>query len=251
MPVIGLTSNTIPSKEPYRPPRLGQNQTYLQAVLRAGAAPILIPHITDRHLLRAIYDRTDGLLLPGGEDVAPAHYGEVAHEKCGTPSLERDETELALVRWAVAEAKPLLAICRGIQVMNVALGGSLYQDIKAQIPGAARHDWYPGYPRTLRPHRVVCPEGSRLVSIVGNPSLEVNSLHHQAIKTLAPNLVITARAPDGVVEAVEMPSHPFALGVQWHPEELAAEDAQAQALFEALVEASQVWADRDFFPATG
>ena len=242
--VIGLTSNTIPSKDQTRPPRVGQNQTYLQALLRAGAAPILIPHITDHHLLRAIYDRMDGLLLPGGEDVAPARYGEVPHEKCGTPSLERDETELTLVRWAVEEAKPLLAICRGIQVLNVALEGSLYQDIQTQIPGAARHDWSPGYPRTLRSHGVVCTEGSRLASIVGSPSLEVNSLHHQALKALAPGLEITARAPDGVVEAVELPGHPFALGVQWHPEELAAEDSQSQALFAALVEASRAWAGR-------
>ena len=242
VPVIGLTSNTIPSKEQYRPPRLGQNQTYLQAVLRAGAAPVLIPHSTNHHLLRAIYDRMDGLLLPGGEDVAPARYHEVAHEKCGTPSLERDETELTLGRWAVAEAKPLLAICRGIQVLNVALGGSLYQDIQAQIPGATRHDWSPGYPRTLRPHSVACVEGSRLADIVGTCSLEVNSLHHQALKSLSPNLEITGCAPDGIVEAVEVSGHPFALAVQWHPEELAAEDAQAQALFAALVEASLAWA---------
>ena len=244
MPVIGLTSNTIPSKEQDRPARVGQNQTYVQAVLRAGAAPILIPHITDHHLLRAIYDRLDGLLLPGGEDIAPGRYGEVAHEKCGTPSLERDETELTLVRWAVEEAKPLFAICRGIQVLNVALGGSLYQDIQDQIPGAARHNWSPGHPRTLRPHSVLCSEGSRLANIVGTCSLEVNSLHHQALKTLAPDLAITARAPDGIVEAVEVLDHPFALAVQWHPEELAAEDAQAQALFNAFVGASQASARR-------
>ena len=242
VPVIGLTSITIPSKAEYRPPRVGQNQTYIQAALRAGAAPLLIPHMTDHRLLRTLYDRLDGLLLPGGEDVAPAHYRELAHEKCGTPSLERDETELMLARWAVGEGKPLLAICRGIQVLNVALGGSLYQDIQAQIPGAAKHDWYPGHPRNLRAHGVACTPGSRLAGLIGTPSLEVNSLHHQALKKLAPDLEITARAPDGIVEAVEVPSHPFALGVQWHPEELAAEDAQAQGLFDALVEASQAWA---------
>jgi putative glutamine amidotransferase len=238
-PVIGLTSITIPSKEEYRPPRVGQNQTYIDAVLRAGAAPLLIPHMTDRHLLRAIYDRLDGLLLSGGEDVAPGRYGELAHEKCGTPSLERDETELNLVGWAVEEGKPLLAICRGVQVLNVALGGSLYQDIQAQIPRAAKHDWYPGHPRNFRAHGVACAEGSRLAGIVGTLSLEVNSLHHQALKMLAPNLQISGRAPDGIVEAVEVPGHPFALGVQWHPEEVAVEDAQAQGLFDALVEASR------------
>jgi putative glutamine amidotransferase len=240
VPVIGLTSITIPSDEEYRPSRVGQNQTYLRAVLRTGAAPLLIPHITDGRLLRAIYDRLDGLLLPGGEDVAPARYGESAHEKCGMPSPERDETELRLASWAVAEGKPLLAICRGIQVLNVALGGSLYQDIQAQIPGAAKHDWYPGHPRDTRAHGVVCTEGSRLVDIVGSTSLAVNSLHHQALKELAPTLQIAARAPDGIVEAVEVAGHPFALGVQWHPEELAEEDALAQGLFDAFVEASRI-----------
>jgi putative glutamine amidotransferase len=241
VPVIGLTSITIPSDEKNRPPRLGQNQTYVQALLQAGAAPLLIPHICDHRLLRAAYEGLHGLLLSGGEDIAPGRYGELVHEKCGTPSLERDETELMLTRWAVEEGKPLLAICRGIQVLNVALGGSLYQDIEAQVPGAARHDWYPGHPRNLRAHSVACQEGSRLAGIVGSQSLEVNSLHHQAIKDLAPDLQVTGRAPDGIVEAVEALDHPFSLGVQWHPEELVGEDVQARRLFDALVQASRAW----------
>ncbi|MCL7455220.1 MAG: gamma-glutamyl-gamma-aminobutyrate hydrolase family protein [Anaerolineae bacterium] len=240
VPVIGLTSGTIPSDEQHRPPRVGQNQTYVQALLRAGAAPLLIPNLADRHLLRAVYERLHGLLLTGGGDVDPVHYGEVAHEKCGIPSPERDETEMALVRWAVDEGKPLLAICRGIQVLNVALGGSLYQDIEAQVPGAGRHDWYPGHPRTLRAHRVACLAGSRLADFMASRSLEVNTLHHQAIKEPAPALEITGTAPDGIAEAVEVAGHPFALGVQWHPEELAEEDIRAQGLFNALAEASKL-----------
>jgi putative glutamine amidotransferase len=235
-PIVGITCLTIPPREDHRPPQLGQNQTYLQAVARAGAAPLLIPSLVDGDQLRAIYDSLDGLLLPGGEDVDPNRYGESRLEACGPSSPERDATELTLARWAMDEGKPLLAICRGIQVLNVVLGGSLYQDIEIQLPDAGKHDWYPGQPRDLRPHPVDIVPGTRLARIVGNvTSLAVNSLHHQALKALAPGLRISARAPDGVVEAVEAPDHPFALAVQWHPEELAKGDARAQALFDALV----------------
>jgi putative glutamine amidotransferase len=233
-PNIGITCIAIETDR--RPPRLGQNGTYINALIRAGAAPFLIPHLTDRVLLRSLYDLLDGLLLPGGEDVDPAFYGETRHEKCGTISLERDETELALARWAMEEGKPLLAICRGIQVLNVALGGSLYQDIQAQVPGADRHDWYPGHPRDRQSHTLQIVPQTRLAQLSGTTSLPVNSLHHQSIKEAAPGLVVVAHAEDGIVEAVEVPDHPFALGVQWHPEELAGGAVRAQRLFDAFVE---------------
>ena len=247
---VGVTCSTIPPGSASGPPRVGQNRTYLQALVRAGAVPILIPHLADLHLLRAVYESVDAMLLPGGGDVAPEQYGEQLHEKCGLPDLDRDATELPLARWCIEEGKPLLAICRGIQVLNVALGGSLYQDIEAQVPGAARHDWSGGHPRDLLAHAVDIAPGTRLAAIVGpgeGPSpgsaseqviqLQVNSLHHQAIKQAAPGLQITARAPDGIVEAVEVEGHPFGLAVQWHPEELAAADARAQRLFDALIRA--------------
>lgn len=247
---VGVTCSTIPPGSASGPPRVGQNRTYLQALVRAGAAPILIPHLADPDLLRAVYELVDALLLPGGGDVAPEQYGEQLHEKCGLPDLDRDATELPLARWCIEEGKPLLAICRGIQVLNVALGGSLYQDIEAQVPGAARHDWSGGHSRDLLAHAVDIAPGTRLAAIVGpdeGPSsgsaskqviqLQVNSLHHQAIKQAAPGLRVTARAPDGIVEAVEVEGHPFAVAVQWHPEELAAADARAQRLFDALIRA--------------
>jgi putative glutamine amidotransferase len=177
------------------------------------------------------------LLLPGGEDVDPAFYGEARHEKCGRVSLDRDETELALARWAMEEGKPLFAICRGIQVLNVAQGGSLYQDIQTQVPGTDKHDWYPDHPRDRQSHTLEIVPRTRLAQLSGTTSLPVNSLHHQAIKEAAPGLVVVAHAEDGIVEAVEAPDHPFALGVQWHPEELASRDARAQRLFDAFVEA--------------
>lgn len=234
-PTIGITCTSIQGKSPSR---LGQNQTYIDALVRAGAAPFLIPHLTGRAMLASLFRLLDGLLLPGGGDIAPARFGEPRHEKCGVPSPERDETELTLARWAMDDGKPLLAICRGIQVLNVALGGSLYQDIQAQILNAERHDWYPGYPRDHLPHSVELDPQARLAEIVGATSLHVNSLHHQSLKDVAPGLTVVARAPDGVIEAVEAMDHPFAIGVQWHPEELAGGDARAQRLFDAFVQAS-------------
>jgi len=236
-PVVGLTPSPIVSELEERPPRIGQNRSYLDALSRAGATPLLIPFVTDPDRLRLLFDRLDGLLLPGGGDVDPARYGESLHEKSGGISPERDDVELMLARWAMQEGKPLLAICRGIQVLNVALGGSLYQDIEAQAPGAGKHDWYPGYARDHRPHTVAVAPGSRLARILEASEQPVNSLHHQALRDVAPGLTVVARAPDGIVEAVEAGDHPFALAVQWHPEELAPADSRAQVLFDTFVEA--------------
>lgn len=227
-----------------RTPRFGQSQAYVHAVARAGAAPLLIPNLTDKTLLHTLYELLDGLLLSGGEDVDPAYYGEPRHEKCGPVSPDRDEVELTLVRWAMDDGKPLLAICRGIQVLNVALGGSLYQDIRAQVRRADKHDWHPGYPRNRLSHTIIVAPQTRLAHILGPlnspcPLYWVNSLHHQAIKDVAPGLTVAARAPDDVIEAVEAEGHPFAIGVQWHPEELGDNDLRAQRIFDALVEACQ------------
>lgn len=238
-PAIGITCTTIQAKDSLASRRYGQNQSYVQAVLRTGAAPLLLPQLADKVLLRTMYERLDGLLLPGGGDIDPARYGEARHERCGPITPEHDEMELTLARWAVDDGKPLLAICRGIQVLNVALGGSLYQDIEAQVPGAIKHRWYPDHPRDRLSHTVEVTPQTELARIVGAGSLPVNSLHHQAIKEVAPRLTAVARAPDEIVEAVEVQDHPFALGVQWHPEELAPNDALAQGLFDALVEACQ------------
>jgi putative glutamine amidotransferase len=239
-PVIGITTIAIGAEQNPFPPRIGQNQTYIRGLVRAGAAPLMIPQLTDPSLLRALYHQLDGLLLPGGEDIDPAHYGEARHERCGPVSPERDDMELALARWAVEDGMPLLAICRGIQILNAALGGSLYQDIAAQVTSAERHDWHPGYPRDRLSHEVAITPQTRLATIMDDGSPRVNSLHHQALKEVPSALTVVARAPDGIVEAVEITDHPFALGVQWHPEELADGDARAQGLFDALVAACQV-----------
>lgn len=221
---------------PNQPPRIGQNEAYIRALIRAGAAPFLIPPLTGSSLLHRLYEQLDGLLLPGGVDVDPAHYGEPRHEKCGPSCPEQDQAELSLARCAVADQVPLLAICRGIQVLNVALGGSLYQDIQAQVPGAEKHDLYPDQPRDYLSHPVTVTPGTRLARILGVSSLPVNSMHHQAIKGVAPGLVVTACAPDGIIEAIEVRDHPFVVAVQWHPEELIDGSLHAFRLFEAFVE---------------
>ncbi len=238
-PIIGIICMDDRPQNGEHPPRFGQKQSYAHAVARAGAAPLLIPLLADEALLRALYDRMDGLLLPGGEDVHPNQYGEPVHAKCGKISDLRDGVELALIRWAVADHKPLLAICRGIQVLNVALGGSLYQDIQAQVPQAGRHDCHASHARNQVAHDVAIVPDSRLAYLVGTDALPVNSFHHQAVKDVAPGLIVAAHAPDGIIEAVEGEGQPFVLGVQWHPEDLAADDGRAQRLFDALAEASR------------
>jgi putative glutamine amidotransferase len=236
-PTIGITCGRMAPDQKERPPFLGQNQTYVQAVIRAGAAPLLIPVLSDSSLLRTLYASLDGLLLPGGKDVASVYFGEALHEKSDPVAPERDEMELRLTRWAVDEGKPLLGICRGMQVLNVALGGGLYQDIEAQIPDAEKHTWYPNHPRDHLSHTVLVTPEARLARTLGAAALPVNSGHHQAIRDVAPGLTVVARAPDGVVEGLEAGGHPFALGVQWHPEELAAGDPRQQRIFDALVDA--------------
>jgi putative glutamine amidotransferase len=195
----------------------------------------------DETALRAVFDRIDGVLLTGGGDIDPAYYNETPTEYVKGVDRERDEVEMALARWAVEDGKPLLAICRGIQVMNVALGGNLFQDVKAEMPGAIRHDYFQslGFARDHRAHEVRLENGSQTANLMGEHLAAVNSLHHQGIKLLAPDLTQVAYAPDGLVEAVEVAGHPFAIGVQWHPEALYLDDDAMRRLFEGLADAAR------------
>lgn len=169
---------------------------------------------------RAILGRVDGLLLTGGEDVEPSLYGQPRTSECGPSNPERDRTEIALVKAAKAMRKPLLAICRGPQLLNVALGGNLVQDIATEVPGELGHDGHDGA-RNSRIHGVTIEHGTRIARAVGATNIRVNSLHHQSVKDVAPGMRVTARSSDGVVEAIESDSNDWwALGVQWHPEEM-------------------------------
>lgn len=238
IPKIGIPCARDKSQRYYGLPIFIQNTTYLRAITDGGAAPIIIPLQLDEATLRVIYEMVDGIFLPGGEDMDPAQYDEAHHELLGATDAERDRTEMLLGRWALEDHKPVMAICRGAQVLNVIQGGSLYQDIRALREGSERHDYFPPqFERVRISHEVRFEPHSRLARIFG-PTTMVNSMHHQAVKTLGASCQPIAWAPDGVVEAIEVAGHPFALGVQWHPEELATHllDAPSRQLFADFVE---------------
>lgn len=234
-PLIGITTHP-PSAPDWS--ALGELRAWIiQAVERAGGLPVIVPLGLGFETLRGLYQRLDGLLLAGGGDVDPVRYGAEAHPAVRGVDAGRDETELALARWAVAEPKPLFGICRGAQVLNVALGGTLYRDI-SEHAGAGRHTYWPNLPRDLRPHTVRIEEDSTLARLIGEPIITVNSLHHQACRDRGAGLRAVAFAPDGLIEAVEVAGHPFALAVQWHPECLP-DAPEMQRLFAGFVEAAK------------
>jgi len=218
---------------------LGARATYTSALLAAGGTPVLVPSMPARCLTDAL-SRLDGLLLAGGGDVAPGRYGAKDRGHCLNVDPERDDAELHLTRLALDLGMPILAICRGIQVLNVAAGGTLVQDIPSQWPGALCHASAPGLAAHHRAHTVRLSEGSRLACVYDiHGEVWVNSRHHQAVLDVAPGLVAVAHAPDGIVEGLESREDgaTFVVGVQWHPEDLAPVDATTRALFSAFVEA--------------
>jgi putative glutamine amidotransferase len=218
-----------------------QNSSYIRAIMHAGGAPFLIPVEARDQVLRTLFECADGILLTGGGDIAPQFFGEAPHAALNDVQSARDELEFALVEWALEENKPLFGICRGIQVMNVAAGGSLYQDIASQCSNAQRHDYFysQDYPRDFMAHPVNVEPNSRLSRALSIDHLRVNSLHHQALRDVAGTYQVVCRSPDGIVEGIEMPGHPFAIGVQWHPEELVASQDAARRLFLDFVHTCQ------------
>lgn len=213
---------------------------YVKAVQAAGGIPILIPMGLAAADLDVILTQMDGLLIPGGGDIDPVQYqGQNGHETVKGIDQDRDRVEAYIVQSAVAQEKPLLAICRGHQMLNVALGGSLWEDIYTQMPAAIVHDFVDTHPRQHLAHSVTIQTHSRLATQMGVRTAQVNSLHHQGIRDLAAELTAVAHAPDGLIEAVEIPNHPYAIGVQWHPEDLAPTDPAMLALFQGLITASK------------
>jgi putative glutamine amidotransferase len=241
-PLIGLPAQTLEAIPGQVPRAWVIGQQYVRALAAAGALPWPLPLlIEDEATLRAIYDRLDGVFLAGGADVDPGHYDEARADGCGEADPPRDRTELLLARWAVAEGKPLFGVCRGCQLINVACGGSLYQDLPSQCASPLRHDHFSKdmvHDRDRRTHHVRVEPGTLLARLLGRAEVEVNSMHHQGVRRLAPGLRATAFAPDGLVEGFEGAS-PFLLGVQWHPEELVETDEASRRLFAGFVEASR------------
>ena len=198
--------------------RVRVNEAYTNALSAVGLVPLVLPPV-DASMARSALDGVAGLVLTGGEDVDPARYGSTPHPALGDIHAGRDAFEIALVRAARARSLPTLAICRGVQILNVALGGTLVQDIGTVWSDPIVHDGE--WARTARVHEVEVTPGSRLARALGTERPVVNSMHHQSVSTVAPSLATVARAPDGIVEGVEWPTDDWwMVGVQWHPEEL-------------------------------
>ena len=231
-PLIGITARHAPTALGL--PAVQILRAYVTAIVESGGAPILIPPDLPEDGWRSLFDRLDGILFSGGADIGLEHFDGEPHPTVDVEAA-RDAIELPLLRAAVDGDKPFLGICRGLQVMNVALGGTLYTHILDQHPNALQHDQSEGKPRTFLAHSVRVEQGTRLAEILGAPMLQVNSLHHQGIKDLAPILKATAFAPDGLIEGIELPDRKFALAVQWHPEWMT-EHEEMRKLFRMFVE---------------
>ena len=241
-PVIGIPTQTLEGAPAHLPRSWIMSQRYVRALTSVGAIPWLVPLLEDdRETLRCMYDQLDGLFLMGGVDVDPSTYGEQRHAACERTDIDRDRTELVLARWAMEDDKPVLGVCRGLQLLNVARGGTLWQDLAAQRPGSIKHDYLPfggPYTREYLAHAVRLAERTRLEDLYGARTVKVNSMHHQGIKVLGEGLVPTAHAPDGLIEAVEDPRDRFVVAVQWHPEVLIDDDPATHRLFGAFIEAA-------------
>ncbi len=235
-PLIGIPmSSNIAHKERRRLEYSGV-ATYTRALDLNGGAAIFIPLQLSDESLREVYEQLNGLLLAGGVDVHPKAYGEEVAPYCGEIDPLRDETELKLTDWALREQKPILAICRGIQLLNVAAGGSLLQDIESQHPDPIPHRKVT-HRLENSPHQIVIEKDSRLAHAVGGTEIVVNSFHHQALKQVGDNLRVTARTSDQLIEAVEGSDDAFVLGVQFHPEMMIDEELRVQGIFRDFVTA--------------
>ena len=237
-PLIGVTMGREKSQRFFGLNLFIMNQTYVRSLEALGALPVMVPLHMSEASLRGIFERLDGVFLPGGEDIDPTYYGEERHPLLGATDKERDRTELLLTRWAIEEGMPVLGVCRGVQMINVACGGSLFQDLHSEDPDLDKHDYFPpSYERYRISHQVDVEPDSRLAQAMGHKH-EVNSMHHQGIDRVGYGLRVVARAEDGLPEALEAPALPFAVGVQWHPEELAKTDQMSTNLFYHFVSAA-------------
>lgn len=228
--MVGIVSLYDETKESY-----WMLPGYVEGVEEAGGIPVILPLSQREDALARYAQAFDGFLFPGGHDLAPALYGEERQEICGTVCPERDEMERRLFPLALATGKPMLGICRGVQLFNVLLGGTLYQDIPTEYPSSVQHHETPPYDKVA--HSVELARDTPLSLAVRQENMGVNSYHHQGIKTLGKGLRPAAVAPDGLTEAVYLPEHPFCLAVQWHPEFSYRTDENSRRLFRAFIEA--------------
>lgn len=233
-PVIGLSGSRIRMEGGYLTgmEKSLVNSDYLDAILRVGGLPVIIPPTATAAEIDDYLEMCDGILMTGGMDVAPILYNEMPHPRCGNFDLEVDRSNLLLAQKAMDSGKPVLGICRGMQLMNIAKGGTLYQDIPSQTTGTTGHSY--GYIRTDVVHKVHVKDSSYLREIFGTDELEVNSIHHQAVKDVGKDFTVTVTAPDGIVEGIEIPGKPI-FAVQWHPEMLLKGSDKMLCIFEAFI----------------
>ncbi len=233
IPVIGVTCGSGGEKEP-----MSLDMDYTRAISGAGGLPLVIPPDLPGEALAALLETLDGLLLSGGPDVDPVHFSEEPLPGMGRIDPGRDRVELGLARLALEAGMPILGICRGAQVLNIAAGGDIFQDLPSQAEGILKHVQQPT-PMPHPTHGIRIEPGSLLASVTGRDSLRVNTWHHQAVRKTAPGFAVSAAAPDGVVEAIEKPGATFVLGLQFHPESMARGGSpEATLLFEAFVKSA-------------
>jgi putative glutamine amidotransferase len=243
-PVIGVTASlkeaaSLAAHQPLG--RLVQTDLdYLESVIDAGGVPMILPPLVDPRMAEVLLDGIDGLLLSGGNDLDPGYYGEECAPELGVTNPERDAFEIALLRLALGRGMPVLGICRGMQILNVALGGTLYQDLSSQLGGNVLKHWQET-PKWQPAHEIEILYDSHLAEITRCQNTKVNSYHHQGIKEVADGLVVTARSSDGVIEAVEYHnlSEQWLLGIQWHAEMMREVGTEHNSLFEAHVCAAE------------
>ena len=241
-PIIGIGSDV--QSPPGKRERAFIYLTYTEALRRAGAIPLLIPPQPEN--AADLIEELDGILLAGGDDCDPSVYGESAHPSVEPMDPRRQNNDVSLAKYARERGIPTLGICLGVQVMNVAAGGSLVQDIDSELETEIEHA---SEPEDRARHDVIIEKDTKLATILGERELNVNSSHHQAIRRIGEGLRVTALAPDGVVEGLEDPRHPFYVGVQWHPEDMSGERS-ASSIFGAFVDAARRHAEEKKKPAT-
>ncbi|MCI2253375.1 gamma-glutamyl-gamma-aminobutyrate hydrolase family protein [Domibacillus indicus] len=229
-PIIGITSSYV--RQTLNSEGVYVHHDYHRAVLKAGGIPVILPSVPP-NTIPYYLDLCDGFILSGGEDVDPMYYGQAPHAKMGSVFAERDEFELELTALLLKKKKPILAICRGLQVLNVALGGTLWQDVPSQVSSHIQHAQT--YHRSLSIHEVTLVPHSQLAKMMEADKVNVNSLHHQAIDALGKGLSVVGHSPDHLIEAVEMDGDVFVIGVQWHPESMVPGSTEMNRLFSSFI----------------
>jgi putative glutamine amidotransferase len=229
-PLIGITAGEIVNKDdPWSPVTHGQSITFIQAIAHAGGTPVILPLVDDEKLNRAMYESCDAILFAGGNDVNPALFDEEKHPTVKDVSVLRDTVEMRLMEWSLGDRRPIMGICRGMELLNVIRGGTLYQDIPSMLPDASDHD-ASTKARSLEDmaHVLRIDPDSRFAQIIGSQTIGTNTHHHQAINRLGQSIKAVGWAEDGVIEVIEDPNHPFTIGVQSHPESM---EAKAEPLW--------------------